>query len=642
MNNSIDIRRTPLQCLAIMAMALAVFMASTLLQEYIFLTREVNHLWLNDCTWIVSQLAVPGGVSQLLTSLLSQFYCFPCIGAVVFTIISMCLALTLLATASSAGKSTASPWLLPLALVPSVFLFLSHENSFYNIKGDTSLLLATAAAFAASRIHLQRWLQPFAVGIIVAITYWVAGSVAVVTLLLTAIVLLLRRQYVSVATSVILLLATVWCSVQSGVFTSWTEALTPLQYYEWPTTFFFQLYAWASEVIVLVLIIFGVFSFMSSGSDTPSLPMSSGERTKSQYGTSHKKESNGHVSRFIIRCMVFVLPFALGAWFYTLVHNPSTYMKQQEEWLSRQHSWQEIVNIHEGSDDKTCFISYLNLALAERGELTTRLFEFNPYVVSIDELPQNNTLAFQGNADASTGASLQMRQTSDTLEMQQTCAPLLMKMDELSRDAAKLQSAVQGEWLGAALCNARKSAFEANVLTPGNFDPIEMKRLVILSTLFGNPEVSSKYLHILSKTTFYSSFADSLLNGSKSIKAEVDHLKKTLPRENRLYMKTQIGKLLLEIVTDNPDNKIASQFYEAYILLTLDKQSVIHWAEKLQAMHKTMSPLLQQALCVWMTREECEKMKVSPEIINSFAEMTNGIMPDNYQQTFWNHYAQHQ
>lgn len=44
-------------------------------------------------------------------------------------------------------------------------------------------------------------------------------------------------------------------------------------------------------------------------------------------------------------------------------------------------------------------------------------------------------------------------------------------------------------------------------------------------------------------------------------------------------MKTQVGKMLRQIVMQNPRNSIASQFYEAYLIQSCDSVAYRHWKE---------------------------------------------------------------
>lgn len=585
--------------------ALVLFAAAQLTQQYRFYAKEAENLWMNDSQWIADTLLKPGGFSQFVTSALTQFYALPFVGPLVFALIgtltvvcSDVLARTFRASlfASHSGRAG----LFPIGLLVPVFLFLSHENAFYNLRGDIALLMALAFALLVR----VRWKMLY--GFIVLLEYCLIGSATIVTVAIFTIASLLRRRWIEAALPPVALLAAGCLACHMGTFTSFEQAFSPLQYYEWPSTYYFQIYAWVAAVI--------------------------------------------GCCRIFAPAVLVAAP-AIGFGMYSAVHNEKNYALRTDEWHVRQHDWQAIISHHEGRDERNCFVSYINLALAETGQLTERLFEFSPYTVSAAEA--NAAAAGQQKADAAndhtdgyTGASLQ---ASAAGEETMVCAPILMRSDELSRDGQKQQSIVMYRWGGAALCNAQKAAFETNMLTPGCCDPEEMKRLVVTNMVFDTPLVAAKYLRRLQRTTFYHDWATQLLADMAPLKAEADQLRKSLPHDNTLYMKTQVVKTLRSITETAPDNQVAAQFYEAYLLLSIDRQGLRHWAEKRHAQGRPLSTLLQQALLLsapadteqslWFA--ECERLGVGKDCIGDFRNLLAGSYPSYYDTSFWNFYARY-
>ena len=66
----------------IIVMTVVMAMVLQWVQEYRFYAKECEHLWLNDWMWIAPHFSQPGGMVQLLTSALTQFFCLKWVGAI--------------------------------------------------------------------------------------------------------------------------------------------------------------------------------------------------------------------------------------------------------------------------------------------------------------------------------------------------------------------------------------------------------------------------------------------------------------------------------------------------------------------------------------------------------------------------------
>lgn len=587
------------------------------LQQYRFFAKEAEHLWISDEIWIFEQLQHPSGVVQLLTSALTQFYSIPFVGPVVTTLIGFLIYLIGVGCLRTIGKGRQSTVFSNTVffILPAVFLFLCHENVWYSYRGDVALMVAMLFGYAFVQIVIrlkQRWMISIVALFLTGVAYLTTGSAAVITVVVVCIYSFNYKQWLAMPMALVAWLLLGWYSVKEGHFISMEEAFTPLQYYEWPSTYYFQIFAWASVLVALVV------------------------------GTTLQRINMKPLWQGMVFVGVIAFAIVQGITMYRGTHNSRNYELRTEEWLCHQEDWDGIIAMHEGSAQQTCFISYLNLALAQKGLLTERLFQFNPLVKSIKELPIDmDSQSFQGDEDAQSGAS-RLQQSVDSAARQMICAPLLMKFDEFSREASKLQSAVQMAWGGAALCNAHKAAFEANMLTPGQTDAQELKIQIITNAVFGTPKVAEKYLHILQKTTFYKDWANEKLSSKDALEKLAAPLRKGLPENNALYMKTQVGKTLQNTVLDAdgqlrvPVGSIASQFYEAYILLTLDKNAILHWAQTLKG--EKLSSLLQQAICVFAQPDEISSFGVSYSILQQFQALQQHQEPTGYGTSFWNFY----
>ena len=497
-------QRQRMGLLLILAVTLAAVMQWT--QQYRFYAKEVEHLWLNDSLWIVSWLKVPGGMAQLMTSALTQFFGICGVGASVMSVLLTSLIGLGWGITRKLGGST---WVMSWWLLPVAFLFLCHENGYYGIRGTLSTVLAVGGAWWYAR-HQLGWLAVVLIGL----TFWMAGaSAGLLALMIVAIELMNGRRWLIMGLSVLTVVLAAGLAVRHGVWISMEEALTPAQYYEWPSTYYTPIYAWVSMLVLLLL-------------------------------ASNKRQPK--MTR-VLSVLGVLVSVTVASGLYSMVHNPRIYLLREDEWRASQEDWDGIIASHEGLNTPTPFISYLNLALAQKGQLVQRMGEFRPYIAWSDEA--------------------------------QMYSPVLMTQNELSRDALKLQSCVCMAWGGAALSNAQKAAYEANFLTPGDTDPVELHRLALTNQLFETPATAQKYLRRLSRTTMHHAWADERLTDPSLLAHEAESLGKTLPEEDGFYMKTQVVRCLHQTAYQHPENQVATQFYEAYLIQSRDSVAFRHWHE---------------------------------------------------------------
>lgn len=474
-------------------------------QEYRFYAKEAEHLWLNDSLWIGQWLSKPGGLAQLATSALTQFFGLWWVGAVTMAAL---LGAIYCGGVELQRRLQLPAWLTGWWLLPVAFMLLCQENGYYSLRGT----VAVAIAVWTARIYLCRPSMLLAVVLPLAV-YWIAGSAGCLLAVMIAVCeVLSQRHWGRVGLAVLSAVVAAGIGVRQGAWISMEEALTPAQYYEWPSTYFLPLYAWISLAL---------------------LPLAGW--------------LIGQKGSMALGILGLVVPLAVGVVIYRTVHNPKIYLLREDEWRASQEDWDGIIAAHQGLALPTPFMSYLNLALAQKGQLVERMGEFHPYVAWSDEA--------------------------------QRYSPVLMTQHELSRDALKLQSCVCWAWGGSALCNAQKAAFEANFLTPGMTDPVELQRQVITNSIFETPEVAQKYLRRLSRTTMHHAWADSMLHDPARLQAEVDALAEQQPTDDAFYLKTQVGRLLRQIAMQTPQNRVAAQFYEAYLIQSRDTVAYRHWRE---------------------------------------------------------------
>jgi ribosomal protein S16 len=338
--------------------------------------------------------------------------------------------------------------------------------------------------------------------VLIPLLYHLAGSVAVVFSLCAFLWEVLRNGLKGLYALIypVVFLLTAFVCVKASMTAGWEHALTPFMYYDWPSTYFFPLYAWASVPVLML-----AARFLAKDSSR-----------LSAYGPA----------------IGLAAALALAGYFYNAVHSRSYYRLIQEQQLAAEGEWDEIIRTADRRQPDY-LISYLNLALAHKGQLVEKLGYYNPQPVSKVMFPTPNL---------KTGLSL--------------------------------QSAVYLSW--GYVAAARQAAFDANMVTPGMHNPQQLKVLVLTNMALGAPEVAEKYVNILDKTLFYRGWAQQMrraLNDSACEPDELRRLREALPQKGEYVRYDGLKGDMKDILEADPSNEILSQFYTAYQMLeTLEER----------------------------------------------------------------------
>lgn len=467
-------------------------------QEFRFYNIAANELFIYDRAEIFGTLAETGGFAILTASFLSQFFCLPLAGTV---ILSGLYILTAWLVWQVLSRMNGRLLMKGIAFLPVVFLFLCMENDYYRFQGHIAFVLVLTALYVY--VTLPQDKLRYAAGVIfIPLLYHLAGSAAVVfavsALLWEVLGNGLKGLYALIYPVVFLL--TVFLYVKTSMTAGWEHALTPFMYYDWPSTYFFPLYAWAS-VPVLMLV--------------ASIPVKSASRL-SAYGAA----------------LGLTLALCLAGYFYNVVHSRSYYRLIREQQLAARSDWDGIIETADRRQPNY-LVSYLNLALAQKGQLIDKLGYYNPQPVSKVMYPTPNL---------KTGLSL--------------------------------QSAVYLAW--GYVAAARQAAFDANMVTPGMHNPAQLKVLVLTNMALDSPEVARKYVNILEKTLFYRGWAGEMRKALDDPSYEPDELRrlrKALPEEGEYVRYDGLKGDMRDILEADPSNEILSQFYTAYQMLeTLEER----------------------------------------------------------------------
>ena len=314
-------------------------------QEFRFYNIESNDLFLYDWADIWSKLCGTGGLATLLASFLTQFMRIPFVGTVIVSGIYM---LTVYLLYKILDRRADAAAMAGFCLLPAVFLFLCMENDYYRFQGHMAFLLMVMALFAYVSVSKEklRYLSGF---VIIPLLYHAAGSVAV-AFVASAVVWEMRGSGLKGLKSIVylaVLAALAYVYVRYSLVSSVEHALTPFMYYDWPSTYFFPVYAWS--MVPLMILAAWILS-------------------KVDMKQSYKKT---------VAIAGLVFSFFLAVNFYGQVHSRSYYRLIQEQYWAENEDWDRIIRTADRRQP-TFLISYLNLALAQKGLLVQNYKYYNP------------------------------------------------------------------------------------------------------------------------------------------------------------------------------------------------------------------------------------------------------------------------
>lgn len=486
----------------ILVVTLVLLILSRWLQAYRFTSLEESYIFLFDWSYVWRVLQEPGGVAQLVASFLTQFMRYvwagPVLTAAIYCGIMLCLV-------KCAGKP--EPLMVAFAAVPCLCLFLCLESSYYKYQGHAAMLLSALALWiytCASRRCATS--SRIVVGEVVAVgSYFIAGSAAMFVALGMLLYDLTERKprwYFGVG-YIVLAAAMGWLFYESG--NTWTllTALTPALYYDLNATFNMMIYALSALSLCMVVAAI----------------------------TGREKEKAVR-REWIWASVVLGVLIVSTVNVYRMVHGTSGYDNQKMRYHALRGEWDAIIDMpYDGSG--TPFTSYRFLALARKGQLEEKMWEYNPF---IDYFMKNQPLVKKAD--------------------QQMMSDMYYHCDYMAA--------------------ARRAAFDTDIVTPGNFNPEETCKLVNIQLAFGNYRVAEKLIAQLEKTLFYHNWARDMrrfLDNDALVEADpvLGPKRRAIPAENNYMSPRGLQRELQHVVDTNPGQVTARQFLEAFKNLTFQK-----------------------------------------------------------------------
>lgn len=259
------------------------------------------------------------------------------------------------------------------------------------------------------------------------------------------------------------------------------------------------------------------------------------------------------------------------------------------------------------------YMNYVNIALAQKGELGNKVFLFRPY---------------------GTGALLVKGNDTGAVHM--------------------LMSDVQ--YTVGCIAKSQQHAFEAQVSLPHSCGIQTLMRLVKTNLILGHYAVADKYLTKIAGTLFYKDWADkyrTFLYNDEAVEAdeELGGKRRSLSHTNRFAMYDGWEIDLEDIIEANPQNHTAITYLGLSYLLSKNVEGFHRFLDRYYGTDclKQLPLSFQQGVIVvfQQEKEKWNKYNLSPEVISLYNKYRDiyfqnqrnpnlkNILAKSFGNTFW-------
>lgn len=472
-------------------------------QQYALFYREQQQLFLFDYTYISDILRQPGGLSVLMARFVVQFFYSLWAGAIVTSfLLTLCSLLIWLVI-----RKIGNDWFLfPVCFVPCLFLAVSLLDNCYHYEGITAYFLMLLFLFVYSLItfRVDKWVRLATGCVLVIALFCAAGAVALLFAVCASMYdCLVRRGNAVLSLLYIALALTVgFVAVQLGLAGLYAYVYTPLGYYETTVAAPFIHYAgWLA--LPVCLLVAGVVCFF---------------------------EKRSRFSQVVIGLMGAVAGFVCFLKNYQDRMKPDLNDLYRYEYYTVNEKWDELLKVSGIHVRNHNDANYLNLSLAQKGELAGHLFRYPQFgPKSLIYIPKDKTPDVR-------------------------LAHVLFAMGNM----------------GAA----QNVAFNASLSLNG-YNPTMLKMVLQVDLMRGAYAVARKYIELLEKTWHYSEWATAqrkFLFDDRAVEqdAVLGTGRKDFPDEEAFVLFNSPMDDLYKILDVNPADGKAMQYALSYLLLAKD------------------------------------------------------------------------
>ena len=553
--------------------------------EYHFYYIEQSQLFLFSEAYIRNKLLLPGGFSMLVAEFLVQFFIRPYVGALVTAVLLTGVGVC---TAGIVKRIAPVSGLFILYVLPMLALLFMHFDFNYRVQGTVCYLMMMALLCGYMRIRNDLF-RLVAGCVLVPVLFWLAGSIAVLFAGMVCLFEGLRKTpkwYISligVAEVLLLGVGTVYFSLMG----EYRWVFGPDLYYHYtlhPKEIIY--YSWICLPLVFLVAFF----------------------------IRNKNSLSGKKWRAGISCIAQLAMIAAVLWWGMPKYSDAKTLKLKKlDYFARTEQWDKTIEECKGKLTNFLYMCHLNMALANKGELSDKMFNFD------QRGPQG--LLVQWN-----------------------------KSENISCMLSDIYFTM------GATASSQEMAFEGYVSAMEDGNPRMLKRLVQTNLIYGTYPVAEKYISILEKTYAYRDWAQSqrkYLYNDEVVESDpiLGTRRRMLPDRNSLAMIKGLAGDLALILEKGPANSAALQYLGAMYLLAKDLEGFKALVEKYYGTE--FLPVLpvhfQEAVIVMSEKEPdyWKRFNVSETIVARFTDYKKqvlanrnnsaiaGLLNRSYGNTYW-------
>ena len=553
--------------------------------EYHFYYIEQSQLFLFSEAYIRNKLLLPGGFSMLVAEFLVQFFIRPYVGALVTAVLLTGVGVC---TAGIVKRIAPVSVLFILYVLPMLALLFMHFDFNYRVQGTVCYLMMMALLCGYMRIRNDLF-RLVAGCVLVPVLFWLAGSITVLFAGMVCLFEGLRKTpkwYISligVAEVLLLGVGTVYFSLMG----EYRWVFGPDLYYHYtlhPKEIIY--YSWICLPLVFLIAFF----------------------VRNKNSLSGKKLFAG------ISCIAQLAMIAAVLWWGMPKYSDAKTLKLKKlDYFARTEQWDKTIEECKGKLTNFLYMCHLNMALANKGELSDKMFNFD------QRGPQG--LLVQWN-----------------------------KSENISCMLSDIYFTM------GATASSQEMAFEGYVSAMEDGNPRMLKRLVQTNLIYGTYPVAEKYISILEKTYAYRDWAQSqrkYLYNDEVVESDpiLGTRRRMLPDRNSLAMIKGLAGDLALFLEKGPANSAALQYLGAMYLLAKDLEGFKALVEKYYGTE--FLPVLpvhfQEAVIVMSEKEPdyWKRFNVSETIVARFTDYKKqvlanrnnsaiaGLLNRSYGNTYW-------
>ena len=553
--------------------------------EYHFYYIEQSQLFLFSEAYIRNKLLLPGGFSMLVAEFLVQFFIRPYVGALVTAVLLTGVGVC---TAGIVKRIAPVSGLFILYVLPMLALLFMHFDFNYRVQGTVCYLMMMALLCGYMRIRNDLF-RLVAGCVLVPVLFWLAGSITVLFAGMVCLFEGLRKTpkwYISligVAEVLLLGVGTVYFSLMG----EYRWVFGPDLYYHYtlhPKEIIY--YSWICLPLVFLVAFF----------------------------IRNKNSLSGKKWRAGISCIAQLAMIAAVLWWGMPKYSDAKTLKLKKlDYFARTEQWDKTIEECKGKLTNFLYMCHLNMALANKGELSDKMFNFD------QRGPQGSLVQWN-------------------------------KSENISCMLSDIYFTM------GATASSQEMAFEGYVSAMEDGNPRMLKRLVQTNLIYGTYPVAEKYISILEKTYAYRDWAQSqrkYLYNDEVVESDpiLGTRRRMLPDRNSLAMIKGLAGDLALFLEKGPANSAALQYLGAMYLLAKDLEGFKALVEKYyETEFLPVLPVHFQEAVIVMSEKEPDYWKrfnVSETIVARFTDYKKqvlanrnnsaiaGLLNRSYGNTYW-------